>query len=120
VDQTDRSVGARRPFADELGALASCVREASEVAAGGRTALAVEAIGVVELWAVIAAVGGGTACLALVACAVSAMFAIVGVLPGGLRLRRASLGAVLISYGLPARTAVAVVLYRVIELLIPV
>lgn len=85
-------------------------------------ALAVEAIGVVELWAVIAAVGGGRSLvLALVAYAVSAMFAIVGVLPSGLGFVEVSLGAVLISYGLPARTAVAaVVLYRVVELLIPV
>jgi uncharacterized membrane protein YbhN (UPF0104 family) len=85
-------------------------------------ALAVEAIGVVELWAVIAAVGGGqSVLLALVAYAVSAMFAIVGVLPAGLGVAELSLAAVLISYGLPARTAVAaVVLYRVVELVIPV
>ena len=73
-------------------------------------ALAVEAIGVVELWAVIAAVGGGhSLLLALVAYAVSSMFAIVGVLPSGLGFVEVSLGAVLISYGLPARTAVAAV-----------
>lgn len=75
-----------------------------------------------ELWAVIAAVGGGhSLLLALVAYAVSSMFAIVGVLPGGLGFVELSLGAVLISYGLPARIAVAaVVVYRVIELLVPV
>ncbi len=109
--------------ADELyDALAIVRREPLRSLPAAAHALAVEAIGVVELWAVIAAVGGGhSLLLALVAYAISAMFAIVGVLPGGLGFVELSLGAVLISYGLPARTAVAaVVLYRVVELLIPV
>jgi len=109
--------------ADELyDALAIVRREPLRSLPAAAHALAVEAIGVVELWAVIAAVGGGhSLVLALVAYAVSAMFAIVGVLPGGLGFVELSLGAVLISYGLPAHTAVAaVVVYRVVELLIPV
>ncbi len=109
--------------ADELhDALAIIRREPLRALPAAGHALAVEALGVVELWAVIAAVGGGhSLALALVAYAVSAMFAIVGVLPAGLGFVELSLGAVLISYGLSARTAVAaVVLYRVVELLVPV
>jgi uncharacterized membrane protein YbhN (UPF0104 family) len=109
--------------ADELhDALSIIRREPLRSLPAAGHALAVEAFGVVELWAVIAAVGGGhSLVLALVAYAVSAMFAIVGVLPGGLGFVELSLGAVLVSYGLPTRTAVAaVVLYRVVELVIPV
>jgi uncharacterized protein (TIRG00374 family) len=85
-------------------------------------ATALEALGVVEMWAVIAAVGGGRSIIvALVAYAVSTMFAIVGVLPAGLGFVEVSLGAVLVSFGLPAPTAVAaVLLYRLVELWIPV
>ena len=123
VDPADVSSGARRSFSRRaLRRARHRASRAAAVAARSRTRVAVEAIGVIELWAVIAAVGGGhSLVLALVAYAVSAMFAIVGVLPGGLGFVELSLGAVLISYGLPTRTAVAaVVLYRVVELLIPV
>jgi uncharacterized membrane protein YbhN (UPF0104 family) len=109
--------------ADELyDALAIVRREPIRSLPAAAHAFGVEAIGVLELWAVIAAVGGGhSIVLALVAYAVSSMFAIVGVLPSGLGFVELSLGAVLVSYGLPARTAVAaVVLYRVVELVIPV
>ena len=84
VDQTDGSAGSATPVPPTISTtrLGHRASRASEVAAGRRARAAVEAIGVVELWAVIAAVGGGhSLLLALVAYVVSSMFAIVVCFP---------------------------------------
>ena len=82
---------------------------------------ALEALGIVELWAVMGAVGaGGSLVTAVVAYSVSVLFAIVGFLPGGLGFVEVSLAAVLVSFGAPAATATAaVVLYRIFEMWLP-
>ena len=84
-------------------------------------AFLVEAFGIGELYAAIAAVGEGRRLtLALVAYAVSVLFAIIGFLPGGLGFVEVSTTAALVSYGLPGGTAAAaVVLYRLSELWLP-
>jgi uncharacterized protein (TIRG00374 family) len=85
-------------------------------------AFGVEAIGMTQLWCVLRAVGQQPRVVVpVVAYAVSVLFAIVGFLPGGLGFVEAGLGAVLVSFGLTGATAAAaVVLYRVLELWIPV
>lgn len=85
-------------------------------------AIGVEAIGVIELWAAAAAVGASHSLLvAFVGYSVSVLFAIVGFLPGGLGFVEVSLGAVLVSYGASVATATAaVVLYRVVEMWLPI
>ncbi len=84
-------------------------------------AFVVEALGVVQLYAAIAAVGEGRhLTLALVAYAISVLFTIIGFLPGGLGFVEVSATATLVSYGLTGGTAAAaVVLYRVTELWLP-
>jgi uncharacterized protein (TIRG00374 family) len=84
-------------------------------------AIALEAIGVVELWAAAAAVGASTSLLvAFIGYAVSVLFTIVGFLPGGIGFVEISLGAVLTSYGASIATATAaVVVYRAAELWLP-
>ncbi len=84
-------------------------------------AFGVEAIGIAQLWCVLRAVGQHPRLVVpVVAYAVSVLFAIVGFLPGGLGFVEAGLGAVLVSFGLTGATAAAaVVLYRVLELWIP-
>ncbi len=84
-------------------------------------ALATEAIGVTMLWAVLGAVHAGhTVSEAFVAYAISVLFEILGFLPGGLGTVEASLGALLVSFGLPIAEAAAVVaVYRVGELWLP-
>ncbi len=85
-------------------------------------AIGVEVIGIVELWAAAAAVGASHSLLvAFVGYSVSVLFAIVGFLPGGLGFVEVSLGAVLVSYGASVATATAaVVLYRVVEMWLPI
>lgn len=84
-------------------------------------AMALEALGVLELWGAAAAVGASNSLLvAFVGYAVSVLFTIVGFLPGGIGFVEISLGAVLTSYGASIATATAaVVLYRVVELWLP-
>jgi uncharacterized protein (TIRG00374 family) len=84
-------------------------------------ALLVEAIGISMLWAVMEAVGiTGGPVRPFLGYSVSVLFTIVGLLPAGLGFVEVSLGAVLISYGAPAgKAAAAVVLYRVLELWLP-
>ncbi|MEO5723697.1 MAG: lysylphosphatidylglycerol synthase transmembrane domain-containing protein [Ilumatobacteraceae bacterium] len=84
-------------------------------------AFAVELFGVVELFAVVAAVGEGhSVSVALVAYSISVLFAIVGFLPGGLGFVEVSLTAALVTFGVAGGpAAAAVVLYRVVELWLP-
>lgn len=80
-----------------------------------------ELAGVVLLWAVLRALGVGAGLVpALVGYAMTVLFSTVGVLPSGLGAAEASLGAVLLSYGLELPTvAAAVVLYRLGEAWLP-
>ena len=89
--------------------------------APGLAALGVDLLGVAQLWAVLMAVGAHPGVeLPLVAYAVSTLFGIVGIVPAGLGAVEVSLGAVLVSYGVAmGPAAAAVVLYRVVELWIP-
>lgn len=108
--------------ADELyDAAALLRREGRAVAAPALAALGVDLVGVAELWVVLAAVDVRVGVsVALVAYAVSTLFGIVGVVPGGLGFVEVSLGAVLVSYGVAVGVAgAAVVLYRLVELWIP-
>ncbi len=84
-------------------------------------ALLIEAIGVLQLWAVLHAVGARPGIVVpLAAYAVSVLFTVVGFLPGGLGFVEAGLGGLLVSFGLPtARAAAVVVLYRICELWLP-
>lgn len=84
-------------------------------------AVAVELIGVVQVAAAVGAVGiRPSVSVALVAYTVSALFGIIGFLPGGIGFLDVSLGAVLVSYGLVlADASAAVVLYRAVELWLP-
>jgi uncharacterized protein (TIRG00374 family) len=81
----------------------------------------IELAGVAILFASMRAVGvGAGVVVALVGYAVSTLFAIVGVLPSGLGFAEVSLGAVLVSYGVPAATATVVVLVdRLLEMWLP-
>lgn len=83
-------------------------------------ALAVEAIGILELWAVLRALGVGSLTTALVAYTIGVLFSIIGFLPGGLGFVEVSVGAALTAFGVPGATAAAaVVLYRICELWLP-
>lgn len=84
-------------------------------------AILVEVLAVAMLWATLHAVGAGfDPSVALVAYSISVMFFIVGVLPGGLGFVEASLGVVLSGYGVSvAAVAASVVLYRLLELWLP-
>ncbi len=84
-------------------------------------ALVVEAVGVATIWAVLLALGAGKGLdVALVAYSIGVLFTIVGVLPAGLGFAEASLGAVFISFGVPAATAAAaVIMYRLFEVWLP-
>ena len=83
--------------------------------------LGVEIIGVAELYCVLRALGvHAHVSVPIVAYAISVLFTIIGFLPGGIGFVEAGLGAVLISFGVAHGEAVAaVVLYRVLELWIP-
>lgn len=109
--------------ADDLyDAVRVLARRPRAAARAGLHALGVEALGALLLWTVLMAVGEHPGVkLPVVAYAISVLFAIVGFLPGGLGFVEAGLGAVLISYGVAAPVAaVAVILYRVFELWVPV
>lgn len=108
--------------ADELfAALTLARRHPRALLPAAGCAMAVEVLGIALLAAVLASLGHGQRPgVALVAYAVSVLFGIVGVLPAGLGFVEVSLGAVLVSFGVPAAgAAVAVVLYRVYELWLP-
>ena len=83
--------------------------------------LGVEFVGVAELYCVLRALGVHPhASVPIVAYAISVLFTIIGFLPGGIGFVEASLGAVLVSFGVARGPAVAaVVLYRILELWIP-
>lgn len=85
-------------------------------------AVAVDLLGVVMLWAALAAVGGGDRpVVALVAYAISTLFGIVGFLPGGLGFVEFGAVAVLVSFGTPVGVAAAaVVVFRVLQFWLPV
>ncbi|MGH3897296.1 MAG: lysylphosphatidylglycerol synthase transmembrane domain-containing protein [Pseudonocardiaceae bacterium] len=85
-------------------------------------AVAIDLLGVVMLWAALAAVGGGDRpVVALVAYAISTLFGIVGVSPGGLGFVEIGAVAVLVSFGATVGTAAAaVVVFRVLQFWIPV
>lgn len=92
------------------------------VKSGGLAGLAVFVadgrLGVVMLWAALAAVGGGDRpVLALVAYAITTLFGIVGVSPGGLGFVEVGAVAVLVSVGI---AAAAVVVFRVLQFWLPV
>jgi uncharacterized protein (TIRG00374 family) len=84
-------------------------------------ALAVDLLGIAQLWAVLHAVGAGPSpTVPLVAYCVSALFGIVGFLPGGLGFVELSLGGVLVQLGIPVAVgAAAVVLFRLTEFWLP-
>ena len=84
-------------------------------------AIAHQLIGFALLWTVLHSMGvaNGTA-LALVTYAIGTLFSIVGVLPGGLGFTELSMTATLVSYGVSAGQAAAVVgVYRLFQLWIP-
>jgi uncharacterized protein (TIRG00374 family) len=85
-------------------------------------ALGVAVLGVLTLWAVVAAVGAGHSLIvALVGYSVTVLFTIVGLLPSGVGFVEVSLGAVLVSFGADGpRAAAVVVLYRIFQLWLPV
>ena len=84
-------------------------------------AVGVEIIGVSQLWCILVALGQPPRIVVpVVAYAISVLFAIIGFLPGGLGFVEVGLGAVLVSFGVTGATAAAaVVLYRVMELWLP-
>jgi uncharacterized protein (TIRG00374 family) len=110
---------AAEEFADSLAIIRQRPRRAIPVVAH---AFAVEVLGIVQLYAVVAAVGQGHhIVVAFVAYSVGVLFAIVGFLPGGLGFVEVSVTAVLISFDVEAgAAAAAVLLYRVVELWLPV
>jgi uncharacterized protein (TIRG00374 family) len=85
-------------------------------------AVGVAVLGVLTLWAVVAAVGAGhSVIVALVGYSVTVLFTIVGLLPSGVGFVEVSLGAVLVSFGVDGpRAAAVVVLYRIFQLWLPV
>ncbi len=125
---TRRPVPAGPPPEDEdrFAGLLQAVRAHPGTAArcAGAT-LAVDLLGIVELWAVLHALhlrpaGTSIAALALIAYTVGVVFAIVGILPSGLGFVEVSVGATLGSFGVPGpRAGAAVVLYRLFELWLP-
>ena len=111
-----------REQADELFDSVQLLRDQPRLAAPAAFhALLVEAIGIGELWCVLRALHVSTTIgVALIAYAVSVLFTIVGFLPGGLGVVEFGLGALLLSFGITKPvTVAAVVLYRVVELWIP-
>lgn len=84
-------------------------------------AITTEVIGVTMLWVVLGAVHAGrTATEAIIGYAISVLFEILGFLPGGLGTVEVSLGALLVSFGLPvSQAAAAVALYRIGDLWLP-
>jgi uncharacterized protein (TIRG00374 family) len=109
--------------ADEMYDAMALIRQRPKVAAVAfGHAVALEALGTFELWAVMLSVGAGRSLVtALVAYAVSVLFTIVGIFPGGLGFVEVSLGAALASFGATtAKATAAVVLYRLFEMWIPV
>lgn len=84
--------------------------------------LLIEILGVTMVWCALRAYGvhaGLT--LPLVGYAISVLFSMIGFLPAGVGFAEASLGAVLVSFGVAGPTAAVVVLtYRVFETWIPV
>jgi uncharacterized protein (TIRG00374 family) len=84
-------------------------------------ALAVDLLGIAQLWAVLLAVGAAPSpSVPLVAYCVSTLFGIVGFLPGGLGFVELSLGGVLVQLGIPVAVgAAAVVLFRLTEFWVP-
>ncbi|MGH3777169.1 MAG: lysylphosphatidylglycerol synthase transmembrane domain-containing protein [Pseudonocardiaceae bacterium] len=85
-------------------------------------AVAIDLLGVVMLWAALAAVGGGDRpVVALVAYAISTLFGIVGVSPGGLGFVEVGAVAVLAAFGTSVGVAAAaVVVFRVLQFWLPV
>ncbi len=84
-------------------------------------AIAIDLLGVVMLWAALAAVGGGDRpILAVVAYAISTLFGLVGVSPGGLGFVEVGAVAVLVSFGTAVGVAAAaVVVFRVLQFWLP-
>lgn len=84
-------------------------------------AIAIDLLGVVMLWAALAAVGGGDRLvLAVVAYAISTLFGLVGVSPGGLGFVEVGAVAVLVSFGTAVGVAAAaVVVFRVLQFWLP-
>lgn len=84
-------------------------------------AVVIDLLGVVMLWAALAAVGGGNRpVVALVAYAISTLFGIVGVLPGGLMFVEVGAVAVLVSFDTAVGVAAAaVVVFRVLQFWLP-
>lgn len=85
------------------------------------SAVAIDLLGAVMLWAALAAVGGGNRpVVALVAYAISTLFGIVGLLPGGLGFVEVGAVAVLVSFDTPVGVAAAaVVVFRVLQFWLP-
>jgi uncharacterized protein (TIRG00374 family) len=109
--------------ADELYDSLAVVRsEALRVIPTFGLALAVDLVGVLEVYAAVAAVSGqATITVALLGYGIGTLFGIVGFVPGGFGFVEISLGAVLTASGLPVATATAaVVLYRLAEFWLPV
>ncbi|MCU1500769.1 MAG: hypothetical protein JWM12_123 [Ilumatobacteraceae bacterium] len=94
-------------------------RDCLVVAAHG---FVVELCGIIQLYAAIAAVGEGRRLTpALVAYSIGLLFSIVGFLPGGIGFVEVSATAALVSFGVAGGpAAAAVVMYRLVELWIPV
>jgi uncharacterized protein (TIRG00374 family) len=108
--------------ADELfEAFANLRRARGALLAPALAALAIDVLGVAQLWAVLCAAGlhpGWTQ--PLVAYAASTLFGIVGIVPGGLGLVEVSLGAILASFGISiGAVAAVVVVYRLLEFWLP-
>ncbi len=84
-------------------------------------ALGIDAVGTVQLWAVLHALGvDAGVTVALVSYGLSTLLGIVGFLPGGLGFVEFSLGAVLVSFDIGVGVAAAaVVLYRIAEFWVP-
>lgn len=116
----------RRPpdhrAADDLhDAVAEVRRRPSAVVAPLAWMLLIEVLGVTMVWCSLRAYGvhaGLT--VPLVGYAISVLFSMIGFLPAGVGFAEASLGAVLVSFGVAGATATVVVLtYRVLETWIP-
>lgn len=120
VDQAP--LRSRSDAADELyDAVRLFARKPWATAPAAAHAIAVEAIGMAQLWCVLRALDSHAhISVAIVAYSVSVLFTIVGFLPGGIGFAEAGLGGVLVSSGLDGPTAAAaVVMYRVLELWFP-
>ena len=108
--------------ADELfESMRALIRQPRRALLPGIHALLVEALGVLTVWVVLLAFGVHTSIvIPLVAYGLSVLFSIVGVLPAGLGFAEVSMGAVLISSGIPGGVAAVVVAtYRLFEVWLP-